>query len=85
MKNFKYPIHLRAARAGDRLDAHGRAMLVNDARRIRAVIEDVFATADHWNNSHPAAKPIDPDPDGQMRQLAEELDALLLREQPRPM
>ena len=61
------------------------ALLVNRARQARAGIEQIFATADHWNRSNPAEQPIDADPDGSFRRTADELDALLLREQPRPM
>ena len=72
---------LRAARPGDRLDAHNRALLVNRVRQQRARIEQVFTTADYWNRSHPDEQPLDADPDGRLRQVADELDAVLLREQ----
>ena len=80
--NIRFP-HLRQAR--DRLDAHERALLVNRARLMRAQIEQIFNDADHWNRSNPTEQPIDADPDGELRQTADELDEFLLREQPRPM
>ena len=80
MKSILFP-DLRPVRSGDRLDAHNRALLVNRARQMRAGIEQIFALADHWNRSNPTEQPLDADPDGEMRQTADELDALLLREQ----
>ena len=80
MKSILFP-DLRPARPGDQIDAHNRALLVNRVRQMRARIEQVFATADHWNRSHQAEQPLDADPDGRLRQTADELDALLLREQ----
>ena len=77
-------LKLRPARAGDRLDVHERALLVNRARQIRSGIEQSFADADRWNQLYPD-EAIDVDPDGSLRQIADELDAFLLSEQPRPM
>ena len=76
---------LRSARAGDQLDANRRALLVENARQTRAEIEQIFSDVGHWNRLHPTAEPIDADPDGFLRQIAEELDALLLREQSHTM
>ena len=83
MKRILIP-DLRAARPGDQIDAHNRALLVDRARQIRAGIERTFADADRWNQLYPD-EAIDVDPDGSLRRRADQLDALLLREQPRPM
>ena len=81
--NIMFPM-LRSALAGDWLDAHNRLVLLTNARLMRTRIEQIVTDADHWNQSHPAAA-MDVDPDGELRQMADELDAFLLREQPRPM
>lgn len=60
-------------------------MLLANARAVRAEIEDIFLTCAHWNRINPDEEPIDCDPDGGLRRLADLLDAQLLAEQPRPM
>ena len=70
--------YLRPARKGDLLDHHTREMLLGEARAQRAAIELMFNTAEHWNRMNPNGEPIDPDPDGMLRQSADDIDALLL-------
>ena len=77
---MKKPI-LRPARASDQLDAHNRALLLEQVRMTRAEIEQIFMDAEHWNRMHPNEAKIDVDSDGTLRQTADDLDALLLREQ----
>jgi hypothetical protein len=71
--------YLRPAR--DEHERHRRGMLLGNARRIRADIEQIFTDAAEWNRIHPNEGPIDCDPDGDLRRLANELDELLLSEQ----
>ena len=71
--------YVRPAR--DEAERHQRGMLMANGRRMRADIEQIFRDVDHWNRTHPDEDPIDPDPDGTLRQLADEIDALLLAEQ----
>ena len=71
--------YLRPAREGDMADHHQRAMLLSEARSHRAAIEQVFTDVGHWNRTHPSEEPIDPDPNGILRQMADDLDELLMR------
>ena len=80
MGKFIRDTYLRAAR--DDAERHQRGMIVANFRGMRADIEQFFHDFDHWNRTHPDEDPIDPDPDGTLRQLADEIDALLLAEQP---
>lgn len=43
-----------------------RQRIVNEARRIKAEIEQIFIDVAHWNEHvrTPFEEPIDPDPDG---------------------
>ena len=58
--------------------------MVRRTRRLRAEIEMIFTTAASWNDNSKArqqgAAPIDPDPDGQMRRIADGLDRTLAAE-----
>ena len=56
-------------------------MILANFRLLRADLEQTFRDVGHWNRTHPVEDPIDPDPDGTLRQLADEIDALLLAEQ----
>lgn len=51
-----------------------RAHIMARGRRLRAEIEVIFTTCDHWNRLHPDEEPVDPDPDGSLRRIAEALD-----------
>ncbi len=37
------------------------------AQQNKAEIEELFATMEHWNRTHPEEEPIDVDPDGALR------------------
>ena len=65
------PQHVNAAKV--------RASLINKARRLRAEIEQIFSDTGYWNANvrKPHEAPIDPDPDGTMRKLADRLDRML--------
>ena len=79
MGTFIRDTYLRPAR--DEAERHQRGMILANFRLLRADVEQIFRDADHWNRTHPDEDPIDPDPDGTLRQLADEIDALLLAEQ----
>ena len=83
MGTFIRNTNVRPAR--DEADRHQRGMILANFRRMRADIEQIFLDINHWNRRHPDEDPIDPDPDGTLRQLADEIDALLLAEQPTEM
>ncbi|MGE3889441.1 MAG: hypothetical protein AB7H81_23670 [Vicinamibacterales bacterium] len=57
-----------------------REAIVANASRLRREIDETFNDAAHWNRTHPGEAPIDPDPDGQLRRIAEGLDRFLARE-----
>ena len=61
-----------------------RAAIIARARNTRAEIAQIFADADHWNRLHVPwkGKPIDPDPDGQLKRIADGLDRMLEAETP---
>lgn len=68
-----------------------RLLLVARARKLRADIEQIFTDAASWNDNSRARKngaaPINPDPDGSLRRMAEGLDKTLAAEasrRPRP-
>lgn len=54
------------------------------ARASRAEIEQIFTDCAAWNEDvrPPGAAPLDPDPDGELRALANRLDALLATDAP---
>lgn len=64
-----------------------RADILARARALRQEIAEIFADYQHWNDNSPSraegAEPIDPDPDGQLRRIAEGLDRMLEREDAR--
>lgn len=47
---------------------HTLQSLLARAQRIRKDINQIFLDAEHWNRLHPDETPIDPDPDGELRQ-----------------
>lgn len=59
-----------------------RAQIVERGRKLRAEIAQAFADAEHWNrvHAHSGVPPIDPDPDGQLRRIADGLDRMLAAE-----
>ena len=79
MGTFIRDTYVRPAR--NNAERHQRGMIVANCRLMRADIEQIFRDVGHWNRTHPDEEPIDPDPDGTLRQLADEIDALLLAEQ----
>ena len=54
-----------------------REELVDDLRTLRAQIAQQFLDAAHWNRSHPDKEPIDPDPDGELADLAAQIADIL--------
>lgn len=56
-----------------------RDRIVGNAKRTRAKIEELFVDAAYWNEHvrQPTEEPIDPDPDGVLRRLADGLDRML--------
>ena len=79
MGTFIRDTYVRPAR--NNAERHQRGMIVANCRLLRADVEQIFRDADHWNRTHPDEDAIDPDADGMLRQLADEIDALLLAEQ----
>jgi hypothetical protein len=59
-----------------------RASIIARARKLRAEIEQAYADAAYWNSINCPHKgpPIDPDPDGKLRRIAEGIDKMLARE-----
>jgi len=59
-------------------DAERRRIIAN-AKHVCAGIEDTFVKVAYWNEHvrQPDEAPIDPDPDGAMRRLADGLDRML--------
>lgn len=66
-------------------EQHQRGILLANMRHQRSEIERMFIDCDHWNRAHPNDAPIDCDPDGILRQIADDLDAALLAEQGKPL
>ena len=54
-----------------------RADIVKRAQKLRAEIAQAFYDAERWNKLHPQEEAINPDPDGELKRLAEGLDAML--------
>lgn len=56
-----------------------RARIIAHARRLRSDIEQIFTDCEHWNTlvRAPNEAPLDPDPDGTLRHLANGLDRQL--------
>ena len=57
-----------------------REAIIQEAERMLKEIKQIFLDAAHWNNIHPDQKPIDPDPDGFLRHMAEILEGFFARE-----
>lgn len=60
-----------------------RAELFQRMRRHRAEVEQIFIDVEHWNRIHPDEEPLDPDPDGTMRRIADAYDKALAIEDAR--
>ena len=54
-----------------------RETLLARARHQRQEIAEFFADVAQWNRQHPEEEPIDPDPDGQLAEIAARLDQTL--------
>ncbi len=67
--------------------AESRALMVANARGLRAEIQQIFTDIASWNDNSRARKEgaaaIDPDPDGQLRRMADGLDKFLAAEDAR--
>lgn len=61
-----------------------RADLIARAVKQRAKIQQIFDDAAHWNRRNVPwkGKPIDPDPDGQLKRIADGIDRMIARETP---
>lgn len=59
-----------------------RASIVARASKLRQEIAQQFADAEHWNRVNVPWKgePIDPDPDGRLRRIANGIDRMLAGE-----
>lgn len=51
-----------------------REVFLKRKLHLRREIQSIFDDAYHWNLAHMYEDPIDPDPDGELRLLAQELD-----------
>lgn len=60
-----------------------RAEVIADARAMLDEIELHFSSVAHWNRTHPDERPIDPDPDGQLRRVAENISHMLVNDKGR--
>lgn len=49
------------------------------AEKIKAEIEQIFVDASHWNRIHPDEEPIDPDPDGKMKECWHYCDEVITK------
>jgi hypothetical protein len=59
-----------------------RSELLAQARRIRREIKQIFSDAEYWNMNtrKPHEEVINPDPNGQLKRIANNLDAMLKNE-----
>lgn len=69
----------------DRIDdENGRSRILQRAMKQRVEIEQIFTDIASWNDNSTArkngAEPIDPDPDGALRRMADGLDRMLSSE-----
>lgn len=66
----------------DPMAPDAREQLIGRAKVLRAEIEQIFTDAASWNENtrKPDEEPIDPDPDGAMRRIADGLDRMLANE-----
>ena len=62
--------------------AVARQQIINRALKLRVAIQQIFTDCASWNDNARKAseEPIDPDPDGQLRRIADGLDASLTAE-----
>jgi hypothetical protein len=67
------------------IGSNSRAAIIDRARTMRTEIAQIFADAERWNRVNVPWKggPIDPDPDGKLKRLAEGLDKMLAAEDKR--
>lgn len=58
---------------------HTRESLVARAKYLKSEIEQIFLDAEHWNNAvrKPHEELIDPDPQGELKQLLNGLNVML--------
>ncbi len=65
-----------------RAQATGRVLIIRRAMKLRVEIEQIFTDAASWNDNarQPGDEPIDADPDGKLRRIADGLDRMLERE-----
>lgn len=61
------------------MDAERRRILKNASENIDE-IEQLLADVAHWNRTHPDQEPINIDPDGKLRQMADALRDMLARD-----
>lgn len=54
-----------------------RNRIIGNARTLLLEIRQIFADCDHWNRLHPEERPIDVDPDGNLRNLRDGLQRML--------
>lgn len=54
-----------------------RDELVAELRTLREEIRLTFTTAEHWSRTHPDEEPLDPDPDGELADMATQIDDIL--------
>lgn len=62
------------------MSAQQREQLLDRCQRLANEIAQIFIDAHHWNDTHPGAQPIDPDPTGELRRLHAGLVATLQAE-----
>jgi hypothetical protein len=64
-------------------DGLERSSIIARAVAMRAEIQQLFDDAAHWNRVHVPWKgqPIEPDPDGRLRRIADGIDRMLAREE----
>jgi hypothetical protein len=58
-----------------------RKAIIARARFLRVEIQQIFDDAAHWNRINPNQENINPDPDGELRAIAEGIDAMLAKEE----
>jgi len=59
--------------------AYLRSSLIERTKQLRDEIKQLFLDAEHWNRLHPD-EVIDPDPDGELAKLHQQLEEALRRE-----
>lgn len=68
-----------------RIEMNTRQQIITEVDRLRQEIAQLFTAAHHWNEHvrKPNEARIDPDPDGQLRKIAQGIDAMLATERGR--